>query len=74
MKRCSISASRTFNRSAVLQAERLYPSKLSLDDGDFILELLNEPPFKRSIGEKGVRTRDDAVNYIEYGPMNSYHE
>jgi len=37
-----------------------------------MLQLLNEPSFHRYIGDKGVRTIDDARNYIEQGPMASY--
>ena len=56
----------------VLETERLALRKLSSDDAEFILELLNEPSFIRNIGDKGVRTRDDAVQYIQNGPVASY--
>ena len=46
--------------------------RLTADDADFILELLNEPSFLRYIGDKGVRTREDACRYIWTGPMASY--
>lgn len=57
---------------SVLETERLALRKLSSDDAEFILELLNEPSFIRNIGDKGVRTRDDAVKYIQNGPVASY--
>ena len=57
---------------SVLETERLALRKLSRDDAEFILELLNEPSFIRNIGDKGVRTRDDAVQYIQNGPVASY--
>ena len=56
----------------VLETERLALRKLSSDDAEFILELLNEPSFIRNIGDKGVRTTDDAVQYIQNGPVASY--
>jgi RimJ/RimL family protein N-acetyltransferase len=56
----------------VLETERLTLSRLCVDDSAFILELLNEPPFVLHIGDKGVRTSDDAVQYILAGPMASY--
>ena len=56
----------------VLETERLALRKLSNDDAEFILELLNEPSFIRNIGDKGVRTRNDAVQYIQNGPVASY--
>ena len=47
---------------------------MSLDDAAFILDLLNEPSFLRHIGDKGVRTRDDACRYIADGPLASYEQ
>jgi RimJ/RimL family protein N-acetyltransferase len=45
---------------------------MALDDAEFIVELLNDPAFLRFIGDKGVRTADDARHYISTGPMDSY--
>jgi RimJ/RimL family protein N-acetyltransferase len=56
----------------VLETDRLVLRKLSTDDAEFILELLNEPSFLRFIGDKGVRTLDDAREYIVQGPISSY--
>lgn len=56
----------------VLETERLTLRHLELDDAPFILKLLNEPSFLRFIGDKRVRTLDDARNYIVTGPMSSY--
>jgi ribosomal-protein-alanine N-acetyltransferase len=56
----------------VIETPRLLLQRLTLDDAEFILELLNEPSFLRFIGDKGVRTREDACRYIESGPMASY--
>src|SRR5207245_8990901 len=41
-------------------------------DAPFVLGLLNEPSFIRNIGDRGVRTLDDARAYIATGPMASY--
>ena len=57
---------------AVLETERLVLRKLESGDAPFILELLNEPSFHRYIGDKGVRTLDDAREYITTGPVESY--
>ena len=38
----------------------------------FILNLLNDSLFLRFIGDKGVRTPDDARKYILNGPVASY--
>ena len=37
-----------------------------------MLALLNEPSFIRNIGDRGVRTIDQASTYIEQGPVASY--
>jgi RimJ/RimL family protein N-acetyltransferase len=56
----------------VLETERLTLRRIGLDDAGFILDLLNEPSFLRHIGDKGVRTEDDARRYIQDGPLASY--
>ena len=56
----------------VLQTARLVLRRLSADDAEFILELLNQPSFLQYIGDKGVRNNDDAINYIQTGPVASY--
>lgn len=56
----------------VLETERLTLRKLSLEDAGFILELLNDPSFLRFIGDKNVRSLEDARQYILKGPLESY--
>ena len=58
----------------VLETDRLVLRRLTVEDAPFILELLNDAAFIRYIGDKGVRTLDDARNYIENGPMASYEQ
>lgn len=58
----------------ILEMERLSLRKLSADDAGFILRLLNEPSFLQNIGDKGVRTLEDARHYIVTGPMASYEK
>ena len=48
----------------VLETDRLILRRLTVDDGEFILELLNDPSWLRFIGDRGVRTLDDARDYI----------
>jgi RimJ/RimL family protein N-acetyltransferase len=57
----------------VLETDRLILRWLSTVDAEFILRLLNEPSFLRFIGDKGVRTLDDARNYILNGPVDMYN-
>ena len=56
----------------VLETNRLALRRISVDDAEFMLELLNDPSFVRYIGDRGVRTTDDARKYIQTGPMESY--
>jgi RimJ/RimL family protein N-acetyltransferase len=56
----------------VLETERLILRHLAMSDAEFILTLLNEPSFLRYIGDKKVRTREDAEQYMLNGPIASY--
>lgn len=56
----------------VLETERLLLRQFSTDDADFILRLLNEPSFIQNIGDRGVRTLEDARSYILRVPVASY--
>lgn len=55
-----------------LETEQLRLRAFVLDDAEFILELLNQPSFIQFIGDKGVRSVDDAKKYIATGPIESY--
>jgi RimJ/RimL family protein N-acetyltransferase len=56
----------------VLETDRLIVRWMSADDAPFILELVNEPSWLRFIGDRGVRTLDDAREYIRKGPVDMY--
>jgi RimJ/RimL family protein N-acetyltransferase len=56
----------------VLETERLRLRFFDLNDADFVLQLLNEPAFREHIGDKGVRTVEDARQYLQNGPIDSY--
>jgi len=58
----------------VLETDRLRLRRFTIDDADFILDLLNQPSFLRNIGDKGVRTTEDARGYILDGPVASYEK
>lgn len=59
---------------AVIETDRLTLRELTEDDAPFILRLLNEPSFLEFVGDKGVRSLDDARRYIREGPVASYAE
>ncbi len=48
-----------------LNTERLTLRLVSVDDALFILELYNHPDFYRFIGDKQIRTEDEARRYIQ---------
>lgn len=56
----------------VLETERLSLRRLTGDDAAFVLELTNDPDWLRHIGDRGVRTLDDARAYVRDGPAASY--
>ena len=58
----------------MLETDRLRLRRLSIDDAEFILRLLNEPSFMQNIGDRGVRTIEDARAYILKGPVDSYEK
>jgi len=56
----------------VLETERLVLRRIAVEDAEFMLQLLNEPSFLRYIGDRDVRTVDDARVHISKGPVDSY--
>jgi RimJ/RimL family protein N-acetyltransferase len=56
----------------VLDTSRLSLRRLTTGDAAFIQRLLNEPSFLQYIGDRGVRTLEDACRYIETGPIAMY--
>lgn len=56
----------------VLETDRLVLRRLTLNDAPFIMELVNDPSFLRYIGDRGVRSLQDARRYLLSGPIASY--
>jgi len=46
------------------ETERLILKPADLEDADFFLKLYNLPSFIKFIGDKKLRTKEDAENYI----------
>ncbi|MBT1064203.1 GNAT family N-acetyltransferase [Bowmanella sp. Y26] len=55
-----------------LTTPRLSLRLLTDEDAGFILELLNDPGFLQYIGDKNVRSLDDARRHIQEGPLAMY--
>lgn len=56
----------------VLETRRLRLRRFVPDDDAFIVELLNDPGWIRFIGDRGVRSLEDARRYIAGGPVAMY--
>ncbi len=59
--------------SMIAETDRLRIRRLTEDDAEFILRLVNEPSFLDNIGDKGVRSLEDAKRFILDGPW-AQHE
>jgi RimJ/RimL family protein N-acetyltransferase len=57
-----------------LETPRLILRRLDVDDAPFVVALLNEPSFISNIGDRGVRSIDDAHRYLRAGPMAMYEK
>jgi len=55
-----------------IETKRLLIRHMHADDAAFILGLLNEPAFLKNIGDKQVRTIEDALNYIQTAGFDNY--
>ena len=52
-------------KSSILETERLILQPVKMEDAAFILELYNSPTFIKFIGDRNLRTVEDAENYIK---------
>ena len=56
----------------ILETERLILRPLQYSDAAFILELVNTPGWLQYIGDRNIHSLEDAIKYIENGPLASY--
>ena len=56
----------------VLETNRLVLRELTIADAPFICALLNEPSYLTNIGDRGVRTVEQAATFIEARFVASY--
>jgi len=57
---------------SLLQTERLRLREMNAADAPYVLEQLNEPSFIRNIGDRQVRTLEDAERYLDNRVIASY--
>jgi RimJ/RimL family protein N-acetyltransferase len=58
--------------SRVFETERLALRWLEAADAGFLHELMNDPDWLRYIGDRGIRSVEDARNHIVNGPREMY--
>lgn len=58
----------------IFETDRLRLREFTLHDTAFILELLNSPGWLQFIGDRNVKTEEQAKSYLENGPLKSYAE
>jgi len=56
----------------VLSTARLDLRWVRDDDAEFIIELVNDPDWLRFIGDRGIRTAEDARAWMDTGPRPMY--
>jgi len=56
----------------IVETERLALRRFELSDAPFVLRLVNEPSWIEHIGNRDVRTLDDAAKYLSSGPIAMY--
>jgi len=59
-------------KNTILETDRLLIRRFDLTDADFILELLNSPDWLKFIGDRNVKTIEEAEVYLVNGPIASY--
>ena len=58
--------------SVILETERLRLRQFTLGDTEFIIRLLNSPGWLEFIGDRNVKTEEQAQAYLSNGPLKSY--
>lgn len=56
----------------ILETERLILRQVLQSDAAFIRDLMNEPAYLKNIGDRGVRTVEDATAYVNKAYITSY--
>jgi RimJ/RimL family protein N-acetyltransferase len=59
----------------IIETERLFLREMSAEtDAEFVVELINEPAWIQNIGDRGIRTVEEAQNYISNSFVKSYEQ
>ncbi|MES2679039.1 MAG: GNAT family N-acetyltransferase [Bacteroidota bacterium] len=58
----------------ILQTPRLQLREFNFSDAEFIIKLVNSDGWLKFIGDRNIKTSQQARDYLENGPMKSYRE
>lgn len=64
----------TSDSNLILETSRLALREFKTSDADFIIQLVNTPKWIKFIGDRNIKSREDAFGYLENGPFKSYAE
>ena len=56
----------------IIETERVSIHALTLKEDAFIFRLMNSSTWLKYIGDRNIRTKEDARNYLQNGPIKSY--
>ena len=56
----------------VAETKRLILAKITIKDGPFILELMNTPGWLKYVGDRHIKTVEQAENYIKNNQLKAY--
>ena len=57
-----------------LETERLFLRRVTLDDTRLMLAVWNDPAFVRNVGDRGVRTTEQAQEALQTGALKLYED
>ncbi|CAN5797429.1 GNAT family N-acetyltransferase [soil metagenome] len=58
----------------ILETERLLSRQFTIEDTAFVIKLLNTPGWMQFIGDRNVRTEEEAKKYLLNSPIKSFKE
>lgn len=58
----------------LFETERLNLRKPELRDAEFLIQLMNDPDYYKNIGDRGIRTVEDAERYIRERLWSGYEK
>ena len=60
--------------NSTLETERLHLRRLTTDDAALLIDVFTDPAFMRFVGDRNIRTVDQAKAFLEKGPFDSYRK